>query len=73
MQHLIQQLGALLTQEQITYDDLQDLISGSAALSVAELDTLLIRVDALHRLLLVCRQHQAGVTVAPALPAQGEV
>ncbi len=70
---LLQRLAALLLQERIGYTDLQAIIIDLLHLSDADLDTLITRWDAIHRLLLALKVKRQGETGASGAAAQTEV
>ena len=55
MQQAIERISRVLASDQIAYDELQGLLADATALPPGELDTLIARADAVHRLLIGAR------------------
>lgn len=73
LETLLQRLFDLLMQGRIDYPDLQAIIDDLPQLSDAELDGLITRIAAIHRLLLALKARRMTETSAPGAPAEPEV
>jgi hypothetical protein len=73
LRDFLQRLAALLLQERIGYTELQSIITDLLHLSDADLDTLITRWDAIHRLLLALRAKRQSVTGTSGIATQSEV
>jgi hypothetical protein len=73
LETLLQRLFDLLMQGRIDYPDLQAIIDDLPQLSDAELDGLIMRIAAIHRLLLALKGKRLTETSASDAPAEPEV